>query len=185
MTRPEPSDQHEEDLRDEVTGLGDRRRLDRDLPDALRRAQASARAVGILKVDVDHFVTYVGEHGDDAGDEVLRLVAEILRANVREGDVVYRFGAEEFCILLPDTTDSEGRAVSERLRAAVERAPLPGEERLPAGRLTISLGLLLTDRTDPGEAMRTAEGALREARDTGRNRVVVILDPDDPTLLLS
>ncbi|MEX0983659.1 MAG: GGDEF domain-containing protein [Actinomycetota bacterium] len=176
---PEPS------MRDDLTGLADRRRLDLDLPDALSHAAAAERTVGIVMIDVDHFDTYRGAHGDVAGDIALRLVADLLRANVRDGDVVYRYGEEEFCALLGDTTDQEAREIAERLRAAVEEAPFEGEERQPGGRVTISVGLALTEGGEPGAALERADGALHEAQHEGHNRVVVVLGPDGPGLLLS
>jgi diguanylate cyclase (GGDEF)-like protein len=172
----------EQAMRDGLTGLANRRRLDRDLPDALAGGD---RTIGIVMIDVDHFKTYNDTHGHAAGDEALRSVAEILSVNVRDGDVVYRYGGEEFCVLLPDTTDEEACAVAERLRAAVEAAPFAGEERQPGGKVTISVGLALTEGGDPDAALRSADGALYEAKHGGRNRVVVVLGPDGPGLLLS
>ena len=136
-------------------------------------------------IGVDHFETYHDTHGHAAGDEALRIVAEVLRANVRDGDIVYRYGGEEFCVLLPDTTDDEARAVAERVRAAVEEAPFEGEELQPGGRVTISVGLALTEGGNPAAALETADGALDDAKHGGRNRVVVVLGPEGPGLLLS
>jgi diguanylate cyclase (GGDEF)-like protein len=172
-------------MRDGLTGLGNRRRLDQDLSDALSSARDAERRTGIVMLEVDHFTTYGDTNGPAAADELLRFVAEVLRSNVRDRDVVYRYGGEEFCVLLPDTTDQEARTVAERLRAAVEETPFAGEERQPGGKVTVSVGLALTDGGDAGEAIRSADGALTEAKDGGRNRVVVVLGPDGPGLLLS
>ncbi len=154
--------------------LADRRRLEVDLPGALSLAEMG-RAVAIVKIDVDGFEEFIGRHGPLAGDHVLDAVVDMIRAHVRDGDVIYHTGDEQFCVLLPGTTEEEARSVSERLRVAVESA----------GRVTISVGVALTHRGPPVDALRHADDALSEAKGGGGNRVVVVLGPDGPGLLLS
>jgi len=157
-------------LTDGLTELGNRRRLDRDLVSALG---VGAGTVGFVMVDIDHFKRFNDTHGHVAGDEVLRQVARVLRANVRDGDVVYRYGGEEFCVLLPDATPAEAAEVSERLRHAVESHEFAGGATQPGGRLTISVGTTVATRTDPTEVKERADHALYEAKHRGRNQVVV------------
>ena len=159
----------------------DRRRLDDDLPAAI----ASGRRTAVVRVDVDHLETYRQAHGADAVDQLLELVSAILGSHVRDGDVVYGYDDDDFCVLVPDTTDQEARTIAERLRAAVEAERFPGEDALPGGRITISLGLALTHGGDANDVLRSADGALDEAKQAGRNRVVVVLGPEGPGLLLS
>ena len=157
-------------LVDGLTALGNRRRLERDLPLALA---AGHGPVAFVMVDVDHFKVYNDTHGHVAGDEALRRVAEALRLSVREGDVVYRYGGEEFCVLLPDTVHEEAEAVCERLRAAVHDMPFPGEEHQPSGRVTVSVGLAVARGADVDALKTRADGALYEAKRSGRDKVVV------------
>lgn len=156
-------------LVDGLTALGNRRRLERDLPRALA---AGSGPVAFVMVDVDHFKVYNDTHGHVAGDEALRRVADTLQAAVREGDVVYRYGGEEFCVLLPDTSSDEAEAVCERLRVAVRDTPFPGEERQPSGKVTVSVGVALASGADVDMLKTRADEALYEAKRSGRDRVV-------------
>jgi diguanylate cyclase (GGDEF)-like protein len=160
---------------DEVTGLADRRRLATDLPDALSRSSIAHRVTGLVRIEVDGFEDFEATNGRESSETALRDVADLLRANVRDGDVLYRYEGAAFCVLLDATTDEEARAVAERLRASVEEA----------GTLTISVGLALAGGGDPGAVLGNAEDALDRAKQDGHNRVVVILGPDGPGLLLS
>ena len=157
-------------LVDGLTALGNRRRLERDLPTALA---AGSGPVAFVMVDVDHFKVYNDTNGHVAGDEALRRVADALRTAVREGDVVYRYGGEEFCVLLPDTTSEEAEAVCERLRIAVRDTPFPGEERQPSGKVTVSVGVALAQGADVEVLKTRADEALYEAKRSGRDRVVL------------
>lgn len=157
-------------LTDDLTELGNRRRLERDLDVAFGPER---RPVGFVMLDIDHFKQFNDTHGHLAGDETLRRVAAILRFSVREGDVVYRYGGEEFCVLLADADPLEARAVAERLRSAVEAHDFPGAEDQPGGRLTISVGMSLIGAVDARSMKQCADEALYEAKRAGRNRVVV------------
>ena len=107
-------------LCDDLTGVGNRRRLDRDLA---IEASNWRHPVAVIMVDVDHFKRINDEHGHDAGDKALRDVADVLRREVRAGDVVYRYGGEEFCVLLAKTNTTEAGQVAERIRFAVSQMP--------------------------------------------------------------
>ena len=107
-------------LCDDLTGVGSRRRLDRDLA---MEASSGDIPVAVIKVNVDHFRRINDEHGHDAGDTALRGVADVLRREVRTGDVVYRYGGEEFCVLLAKTNTTEAGQVAERIRYAVSQMP--------------------------------------------------------------
>jgi len=159
-------------LTDGLTSLANRRRLDRDLPRAL---SAGKLAVGLIMIDVDHFKTFNDTHGHPAGDAALCALADVLRANVREGDVVYRYGGEEFCVLVPNTDLAEATEVAERLRAAVAATDFVGGEQQPGGRVTISLGLAMANQPDPEQLAGEADAALYQAKRAGRNRLVVHL----------
>ncbi|MCB0994403.1 MAG: diguanylate cyclase [Acidimicrobiales bacterium] len=155
---------------DELTACANRRRLDRDLPCSLSRP-GRVDPVGFVMVDVDHFKRYNDANGHAAGDVALRLVADVLRASVRPEDVVYRYGGEEFSILLPDTTLDAAQAVAERVRRAVADADIPGAEGQPNGRVTVSVGVAVATDDDPDALARRADAALYAAKAAGRNQV--------------
>ena len=156
-------------LCDSLTGVGNRRRLDRDL--AIEAGNGDT-PVAVIMVDVDHFKRINDEHGHDAGDQVLREVADVLRREVRTGDVVYRYGGEEFCVLLAQTNTTEAGQVAERIRFAVSRMALAVEEPL-----TVSIGVALGKSTHVSQTMLRADEALFKSKDGGRDRVTLAAQP--------
>jgi len=156
-------------LCDSLTGVGNRRRLDRDL--AIEAGNGDL-PVAVIMVDVDHFKRINDQHGHDAGDQALRGVADVLRREVRSGDVVYRYGGEEFCIVLADTTSVEAGQVAERIRFAVSRMALAFDRPL-----TVSIGVALGKGAHVGQTMRRADEALFKSKDGGRDRVTLAPQP--------
>ena len=158
---------------DDLTRLANRRRLDHDLPRTLEGWLGAGRTVAFAMVDVDHFKAVNDAHGHPAGDELLKTVARILTLHVRAEDVVYRYGGEEFCILLPGATAAEALTVAERVRDAVARH---ASVRLPDGRVarvTVSVGVALADGPEVERLVGAADRALYEAKHAGRNRTVL------------
>jgi len=156
-------------LCDSLTGVGNRRRLDRDLA---KEAGNGDMPVAVIMVDVDHFKRINDEHGHDAGDQALRAVADVLRREVRSGDVVYRYGGEEFCVVLADTTSVEAGQVAERIRFAVSRMALAFDQPL-----TVSIGVALGKGAHVDQTMRRADEALFKSKDGGRDRVTLAPQP--------
>lgn len=152
-----------------MTGLKNRRRLDRDL------AATGGELVAYIMLDVDHFKNFNDVNGHAAGDEALKRVASTMADAVRPGDVVYRYGGEEFCVLLPATTAAEAKDIAERVRAEIEACAIPGEENQPNGKVTVSIGVADTASKSVADLVERADAALYEAKDGGRNRVVVDL----------
>jgi diguanylate cyclase (GGDEF)-like protein len=155
---------------DPVTGIGNRRALDEAM-----LALAGTRLAAVL-LDLDHFKSFNDRNGHLAGDEALSRVGGILRQAVRRQDLVFRYGGEEFLILLPGSDRDDAANLAERVRHAVQRDPRVG----PWG-LTVSLGVAVADRfsaSNPLGLLRRADAALYQAKRTGRNRVVV----DDPAI---
>ncbi|GAY10562.1 GGDEF domain [Pseudonocardia sp. N23] len=147
------------------------------------RAVRQGGSASLLILDLDHFKSVNDRHGHLAGDEVLSAVAATLRDEVRENDLVGRFGGEEFVILLPGVDDSdygsaELRLVADRIRRRVEslaiQMPTPDGPLTISG-LTVSIGGAAygTDGTDLTRLMETADSALYSAKRSGRNRVHV------------
>jgi diguanylate cyclase (GGDEF)-like protein len=158
---------------DALTGLANRRRLDADLGRLVRAGGGGGgRTVGVLMVDVDHFKAFNDRHGHPAGDALLRAIARELAAAVREGDIVYRFGGEEFAVLLPGADREESASVGERVRAAVAAGDFEKGATQPGGRVTVSVGAAAGPGDGVMELMDTADGALYEAKRGGRDMVV-------------
>src|SRR3990172_2142995 len=127
----------------------------------------------LIMVDIDHFKRYNDTHGHPQGDEVLKDVSSILLKNTRQVDVVARYGGEELVLILPLTPKEPALLVAEKLRRAIEEAPVPGEQILPTRRLTISLGVATypTDATTATGLVLAADRALYQAKQAGRNKV--------------
>ena len=131
--------------------------------------------VSLIIVDIDFFKKVNDTYGHAAGDEVLRTVAGIIKQALRESDIPSRYGGEEFAVLLPFTHIEEAKIVGERLRKAVESAPIPinqDNENAMNINVTISMGLAEFNGTETGEALfERADKALYEAKENGRNQV--------------
>lgn len=161
-------------MTDGLTGLKNRRKLDNDVD---RWIGGEARPTAMLMIDIDNFKMFNDTHGHAAGDDVLRRVGDAIAASVRCDDVAYRYGGEEFCVLLPDTTADEAGGVAERVRRAIEAIEAPYGTRV-----TASVGVASGPSTHLPTTAATADAALFRAKHGGRNRVAV--DPrsgDVPT----
>ena len=156
-------------LCDDLTGVGNRRRLDRDLA---IEASNGETPIAVIKVDVDHFDQINHDHGSEASDEVLRRIADVLRREVRTGDVVYRYAGQEFCVLLAQTTTTESGQVGERIRFAVSRLAMAFDEPL-----TVSIGVALGKGEHVAQTMLRADEALFKSKDGGHDRVTLAAQP--------
>lgn len=164
-------------LRDMLTGAFNSRAYHAMGDRLVAGARRNERPFAVLFVDLDHFKTINDTWGHEAGDTVLRAVAQCLAASVREGDLVGRIGGEEFSVFLPDTDVEGARILAERLRLAIELLrPRVGGQPLP---ITASIGVAATGQGDLAEAdnlraiQRGADQAMYEAKRGGRNRVSV------------
>jgi diguanylate cyclase (GGDEF)-like protein len=146
----------------------------------LARAQRSRSACGVLMVDLDHFKRVNDTYGHLAGDSVLKAVGELLRKEVRDYDVVGRFGGEEFAVLLPDITEHHAIAIAERIRAAVTKLTVDVEVEdhrvATVSGLSVSIGVAVCP--DSGAVvdrlLMAADTALYKAKNDGRNTVVSV-----------
>jgi diguanylate cyclase (GGDEF)-like protein len=159
----------EELMSDELTGVGNRRRLDRDL--AMEATQPDT-PVAVIKIDVDHFQRVNDAHGRDVGDAVLRKLADVIRDQVRVGDVVYRYDGEEFCVLLARATSGEAGQVAERIRAATSELEMELEEPL-----SVSIGVALGRGEHVNNTMERAGEALAKSKELGCDRVTLAAQP--------
>jgi diguanylate cyclase (GGDEF)-like protein len=158
---------------DELTGLLNRRRFEEELARELARADRYSVRGAVLNLDVDNFKLVNDCFGHAAGDEVLRSVAAALAHRSRASDVVARVGGDEFGVLLRAVGASEARAVADQLLEAVHHA-LEAVADNPL-RLTASIGVAIFEGlcTDRAELLLAADVAMYEAKNRGRDRVVV------------
>jgi diguanylate cyclase (GGDEF)-like protein len=154
---------------DLLTGLPIRRLFFVKAEEELERAKRYGRPVSIAMADIDLFKKINDNHGHATGDEVLRVLGGLLRAEARESDMPARFGGEEFAILLPETDQGAAFAVAERIRKSVASRSI---ESLP--KVTVSLGVATypQDADAIKKLLDKADAALYSAKKTGRNRVV-------------
>lgn len=148
---------------DSLTGLQNRRRLDADVT---RHLDMGERSIATLMIDVDNFKQVNDVHGHAVGDDVLRLVGAALSHQFRRHDVPYRYGGEEFCVLLVDTDHDDAVAAGERIRSVIEAIDPP-----VVGQITVSVGVSLGPAAALPETLQRADSALYDAKSSGRNRV--------------
>ncbi len=174
---------YEEQLResartDPLTAAGNRLRLSEDLSQLDARAHRYGHSYSLAVIDVDEFKSYNDTYGHLAGDEALRAVAAALDSVSRDGDGLYRYGGEEFVVVLPEQLLGGAVAAGERLRAAIEHLAVPHEASRHAI-VTVSVGVATLVATDDDADMllRRADVALYEAKRRGRNRVEAAMVP--------
>ncbi|MFO8007824.1 MAG: diguanylate cyclase [Candidatus Brocadiia bacterium] len=154
---------------DELTGIANRRSLQRKMEDEVCRSTRTGRPFSLLMVDLDHFKDVNDTHGHQAGDRVLQACARTLSRSVRNTDVVARYGGEEFCVVLTETALSGAHDAAKKLRRRIASLPEP----VP----TVSIGAAAWE---PGvcaeEIVRRADKAMYRAKRAGRNQVAVWQD---------
>jgi len=157
---------------DSLTGIPNHRSMQRFLQTRLMEAERTGQEVAAIMIDVDHFRKFNENLGHDAGDEVLKLVAQSLKECVRPYDLAARYGGEEFTLLLPGTGKEGALAIAERARARVEELAYkaPDGQRHP---ITISLGCAVFPHSagDCAALLKAADIALYDAKRAGRNCV--------------
>ncbi len=168
-----------EDLatRDSLTGLANRRSLDKKMHLEWKCAQRSGSPLAFILADVDHFKAYNDHYGHQQGDECLRAVAEAIDTSVfRPSDMASRYGGEEFAIVMPNTDLAGALAVAERIRLAVGDRQLPHDRSTTSPNITLSLGVAAmtpSARNSTERLIAAADAALYRAKHEGRNRVIL------------
>lgn len=157
-------------MTDALTGLLNRYGLQHVLMREHAEARRYNRPLSCLMIDLDNFKTINDTYGHAAGDLALQQVASILRDAVRRSDTVFRYGGEEFLVLLPETDLEGGTALGEKIRAMAEARPFGNGERI--FNLTLSAGATtLCDDESGNDMIARADMALYQAKEQGRNRV--------------
>jgi diguanylate cyclase (GGDEF)-like protein len=166
---------------DELTGIPNRRQLNNILKSEWQRAIRNRAELSLLMIDVDHFKKFNDHYGHIAGDECLINVAKALqKACYRPGDFVARYGGEEFTVILPESNRAGAQHLAERLRAAVEALNISHKNSEVSHHVTISIGgasVLPSLGQNHDILVLAADNALYQAKNTGRNRVVITGDP--------
>jgi len=157
-------------LTDALTGLPNRRSALACLASKWQDAQARRKPLTCLMMDADKFKEVNDDHGHDAGDKVLRLLARKLRESVRTNDVVCRMGGDEFMVILPDTPAKGAQAVAEHLREAVAGLSVPLGNGAWEGSISIGGATSNPRMNDPSALIKAADAALYVAKRSGRNQ---------------
>jgi diguanylate cyclase (GGDEF)-like protein/PAS domain S-box-containing protein len=156
---------------DPLTGLANRTELERQLDARLAHLRSSGEPLAVAYLDLDGFKAVNDSHGHAAGDRLLRAVADSLRQQVREGDLIARVGGDEFVLVLPGAAVPSAVATAERVRGALAE-PMAIEGLAEPVQVTVSIGLAMGASDDTvGLLLHEADLALYEAKRRGRNRV--------------
>jgi diguanylate cyclase (GGDEF)-like protein len=172
-------------LTDSLTGVYNRRYIDRRLLEEIARARRQSYRISVMYIDIDHFKSVNDRVGHQGGDEVLREVAGRIKDELRLSDALARFGGEEFVVLLIDAEPGSAAMVAQRIRASIADKPflLSGAEQLT---VSVSIGVATLDDFERDHAIEGvahelvahADAALYRAKESGRNRVVSFDQPD-------
>jgi diguanylate cyclase len=159
---------------DALTGLANRRSVDEFFRSAQIVAMEKGEPLSVLLIDIDHFKQFNDTYGHQVGDQVLRLVAEVLEDNVREGDLAARYGGEELIAVLPGADLEVCTGVAERIRRRISEARLTRRTTgMEIASVTVSVGVAQFRMAESAEAMlERCDRGLYQAKRSGRNRTV-------------
>lgn len=155
--------------RDTLTGLLNRRSFDDILTEEWKRRQRYKRNLSLIMVDIDHFKQVNDRYGHQRGDSVLKTVSTIIQDNVRSSDYACRYGGEEICVILPETSLQHALVTAEKLRKLIETHT----REIEGFTVTASFGVasFTASMKTPQELLHKADAALYQAKKEGRNRV--------------
>jgi diguanylate cyclase (GGDEF)-like protein len=165
---------------DGLTGLFNRTNIIRRIQDIVDADSDVPRTLSLFLFDIDHFKHYNDTNGHLPGDELLRMLSKLLRENIREGEMVGRYGGEEFVLVMPDVDRNEALQAAERVRRLIASHEFPYGEKQPLGQVSVSGGVANwpLDEKDTEGILRCADDALYQAKRAGRNRVLPYAPPD-------
>ncbi len=157
-------------LTDSLTGLGNRRDFDKFLAWSMAKTRRKDETFALALMDIDHFKKVNDTYGHEIGDQVLQHISTQILTQIRTADRLFRWGGEEFSLIMPNTCLNEALAGAERIRNHIERTPfILGQEKVY---ITISIGVYAgTEHVDSKKPLSVADQCLYRAKSTGRNRV--------------
>src|SRR5439155_7688180 len=160
-------------ITDPLTGLLNRRYLEERLTEELNRSKRYSYPMSCLMIDIDDFKSYNDRNGHQAGDVALKITAHSFNAALRSADIACRYGGEEFCILLPQTSLTEAGVIAERMRQRVTETDYPYGKSQPLGIVSVSIGVsTFAKHIDTAESIiAAADRALYSAKRLGKNRI--------------
>jgi diguanylate cyclase (GGDEF)-like protein len=158
---------------DELTGIYNKRALKFRLSELVYGARQHGTRVAVFLFDIDHFKSYNDQNGHIAGDQALRVLAQLVRDSVRADDIFGRFGGEEFLLIMPGRSPAQAMSAATNIRLRIERYDFPFGESQPLGRVSVSGGVATfpDDAQDAVELLLAADSALYRAKQAGRNKV--------------
>jgi diguanylate cyclase (GGDEF)-like protein len=162
----------ESTLQDAMTGLNNRRFLEEYVDTMVANAQRQKANISILMLDLDYFKMVNDTYGHDAGDTVLKALAKVLRQSVRASDIVIRYGGEEFLIILQNSSGEAADNVAEKIRATVEKMKITLDGATLQKTISIGIADYPGDSETFWQAVKYADVALYQAKETGRNRCI-------------
>ena len=161
---------------DPLTQVGNRRFMEEELQQTFDRAVRYSRSFAVALCDIDYFKNYNDQLGHQMGDDALRKVAQILKTSGRLGDYVFRYGGEEFLVILPGQSVEKARLAMERRRIAVLDAKIDHPSSGVADHITVSIGIAVFDPNSDKSVdnlVERADEALYRAKSQGRNQLIV------------
>ncbi|MBP2023652.1 diguanylate cyclase (GGDEF)-like protein [Clostridium punense] len=160
---------------DGLTGLYNHRYFHENLREKMILSEKENQPISMIIMDIDYFKYYNDLYGHQKGDEALKRIGTLLKEIAREKDVVARYGGEEFSIILPNTDEAEVIRIGEHIRKKIETTYFEGEENLPNGKLTVSVGIsVFPDKAKSDvELIKSADDALYRAKFFNKNRVEI------------
>jgi len=158
---------------DELTGIFNKRALKFGLSEMVHEARQNGGRVSVFLFDIDHFKAYNDQNGHIAGDQALRLLAQLVRDTVRADDIFGRFGGEEFLLIMPGRTAAQAMSAAGNIRQRIAHYQFPFGEKQPMGMVSVSGGVSTfpDDSQDAVEMLLAADNALYRAKQAGRNKV--------------
>ena len=163
---------------DELTQVYNKREFQRRLPEDIELTRRYAHFLSLAMLDIDDFKHYNDTNGHLAGDMVLKQLSQILIGNLRRTDVPFRYGGEEFAVILPATSREGALIILEKVRKEIEIFPFEYREKQPGGKVTVSIGIATypVDTKKAQDLVNCADKALYRAKATGKNRTCLYKD---------